>query len=108
MEVPKILIPRKRFGKDIHCVWTITTNGEAVSLEGRDLKVVISTPTNIKKFEPTFECKDNIVEFDFFGKDHYAHGVHNVTLWENYGQIGQTAVDKMNAFELVPNTDLEN
>lgn len=97
-----------RFGKDIEFRWTITTNGENTSLEGRDLKVVICAANNGKQYVPRFVCEGNVVSFVFYGKDHFAYGVYHVTLWENYGKVGQTVVDKMDAFVLVHNTDLEN
>lgn len=34
----------KRIHKDIRMTWPILTNGEAVSLEGRDLKLILIDP----------------------------------------------------------------
>jgi len=98
---------KKRIGKDLTFDWTITTNGQPLSLEGRDLTIILSNPGGDRIVLP-FTCNGNTVSFRYYGKDQKRLGVYSLTLWENYGNVGQTAVDKVKAFELVANTDLEN
>lgn len=96
---------RKRLGKDIGFIWTITTNGEPLSLEGRILRLVMTDPKGYETEFP-FEVQDNKLKTVFYGRDQKWLGVYSFTLWENYGMIGQTAVDKI-AVELVRNTYME-
>lgn len=90
-------------------IWAITTNGEPVSLVGRDLALCISTPKGGQiDTEFTIEGNDsNELHFVYEGRKHQYCGTYHLTLWENYGKVGQTVVDKMDAFRLVANTDLE-
>ena len=95
-----------RIGKDIAMTWTVTTNGEAISLEGRDLKLIMTEPKG-STIELPFTTSGNTVSMTYFGTAQKNCGTYSLTLWENYGKSGQTAVDKTKAFRLVPNTDLE-
>lgn len=76
------------------------TNGEAQSLDGRDLTLFIKSEYNVAK-ELAFTTEDNVVLFTFPGIAQQMLGVYKLTLWENYGKAGQTAVDYCKAFELV-------
>lgn len=96
----------KRIHKDIKMTWPILTNGEAISLAGRDLKLIIIDPKG-GETELPFTFEGNILTTTFYGKDHKYCGTHGLTLWENYGKIGMTAVDKTKAVRLVANTELE-
>lgn len=89
-----------RIGKDISVRWPILTNGEAQSLDGRDLKLFIKSQYNVAK-EIEFSTKDNIVFFTYPGTEQQMLGTYKLTLWENYGKRGQTAVDCCEAFQLV-------
>lgn len=98
-----------RIGKDIAMVWAITTNGEPVSLVDRDLALCISTPKG-GQIDTEFTIggdNNNELHFVYEGRKHQYCGTYHLTLWENYGKVGQTVVDKMDAFRLVANTDLE-
>jgi hypothetical protein len=98
----------KRIGKDLRLIWRdIKTNGEFVSLNGRDLTLIMTDPKGGKTEMQMAVVDDYNVESHFYGKDHKYLGVYMLTLWENYGKIGQTALDKPKAFRLVPTTDLE-
>lgn len=55
-----------------------------------------------------FTVESDIVKFTFYGKDQTNLGMYTLTLWENYGKVGQNAVDSMNVFELVTRTYLED
>lgn len=92
-------IIRKRIGKDLACRWSILTNGEPTPLEGRDLTLEIRDRTGVTRELP-FETDGNAVMFCFEGTQQRALGQYIVTLWENKGVKGQTAVDNI-AFELV-------
>ena len=96
-----------RIGKDILFKWAITTNGEPVSLDGRDLRLELKSPFGTKSII-NFDTDDNVVIFKFLGINQKNIGIYGLTLWENYGKEGQTAVDLSNAFELVYSTEKEN
>jgi hypothetical protein len=53
--------------------------------------------------EMQFSVESNIVQFRFKGTEQRMLGKYIVTVWENYGKEGQTAVDFW-AFHLVPDT----
>lgn len=97
-----------RIGKDITARWKITTNGEAASLAGRDLTLYMREP-NGKGRTLDFSVEGgNVVVFTYHGIEQKNLGVYSLTLWENKGKIGQTAVDQTKAFQLVANTDEED
>lgn len=93
---------RIRKGKDILVQIHLLTNGEQVSLEGRDIKVILVTPLR-SRMEMQFLVESNIVQFRFKGTEQRMLGKYIVTVWENYGKEGQTAVDFW-VFHLVPDT----
>ena len=90
-----------RIGNDISIQWTILHNGIPESLEGRDLRVVLSN-----SFEK-IEIKDiilvgNVIKFSYHGKDQRHCGVYTLTLYENYNKDGMYTVDACDAFRLIP------
>ncbi len=90
-----------RIGNDISIQWTILHNGIPESLEGRDLRVILSN-----SFE-RIEIKDiilvgNVIRFSYHGKDQRHCGVYTLTLYENYNKDGMMAVDACEAFRLIP------
>lgn len=90
-----------RIGNDISIQWTILHNGIPESLEGRDLRVVLSN-----SFEK-IEIKDiilvgNVIKFSYHGKDQRYCGFYTLTLYENYKKDGMMAVDACEAFRLIP------
>lgn len=95
-----------RIGKDIAIRWTLLTNSENISLEGRDLSLVLTTPLR-QKINLSFESDGNTLTARFSGVQQKTLGVYTLTLWENFGKDGQTAVDVCQAFELVPYTCME-
>ena len=93
-----------RIGKDIYFTWQILTNKEPVPLEGRDLKLMLKNPLG-RFLDFHFEIyQGNKLKFTFHGTDHKHLGTYSLTLWENYGKEGQTAVDMCEAFRLVAPT----
>lgn len=95
-----------RQGKDIILRWKITTNGEALPLEGRNLTLILSTP-NGRERVLSYTTEGDIISTRLFGKEITLLGDYTLTLWENRGDQGQTAVDAVNAFELVKYTTME-
>lgn len=97
---------KKRIGKDIEIRWTILTSGEEKSLHGRDLRLCISSMYSSTLELPISISGDNgnIVGSIFRGVDQKRTGKYRLTLWENFGKDGQTAVDKCDAVELVSTT----
>ena len=95
-----------RINKDISIRWTILTNGESVSLVGRDLKLVLTDPIR-RTTDMEFTVEGNTVTTLYKGTQHKCLGDYTLTLWENYGKDGQTAADACNAFTLVPTTCAE-
>lgn len=96
-----------RIGKDIVIQWAILTNGEPVSLEGRNLKLILTTPLR-QKINLDFEVAGNEITALYKGLEHKVLGSYTLTLWENYGADGQSALDYCNAFTLVPLSCMEN
>lgn len=97
---------RIRIGKDIEIRWPILTNGEQVALEERDLYLSLHLPSCME-IPVQFESEGNIAIFTVSGSLQKQLGAYRLTLWENKGKSGQTAVDYCDAFELVPTTCME-
>lgn len=96
-----------RIGKDIVLKWSILTNGEPISLEGRNLKMFISNVLS-GKIEIEFSITSNTIEAVFRGTEQKMLGAYRLTLWENYGEDNQSVVDYCDAFQLVSSTCEEN
>lgn len=92
-----------RTGKDFRLVWAILTNTEDIPLAGRDLRLDLIDPLG-KVITLPIEIEGNKVISTVRGKDFLRLGVYRLTLWENYGQNAQTAVDCCKAFRLVSTT----
>lgn len=96
-----------RIGKDIVIRWAILTNGEAIPLDGRNLKLFIIDCIG-DKTEMDFTVSGNQVESLFKGIEQKRIGTYRLTLWENYQQENQSAIDCCDAFRLVGATCEEN
>ena len=96
-----------RIGKDIQVKWTILTNGKSEDLSGRDLTLFLFDPLKYSRQVP-FEVSDNVISFTVRGTEQRRSGVYSLSLWENYGGIGQSVVDCCEAFQLVPVTCQES
>lgn len=95
-----------RKGKDISVVWPILTNGEPLALGGRDLSLRLRLPQG-DEIDMPFSVEANIIAFEYYGRDQKWLGVYGLTLYENYGKVGQSAVDVCEVFELVALTCCE-
>ena len=87
--------------------WTITTNGEAQSLEGRDLTLVLIHPRGQWE-ELDFTTAGNVVSFTWQGKDQKELGRYGLILYENYGKSNQLRVDIHKFLELIPWSDRQS
>lgn len=96
-----------RVGKDISLKWSILTDGMPVPLEGRALSLTMTYPDG-KVQSLFFTTEEHHVMVSLLGRDLTETGVYSLTLWENKGKGGQTAVDYINAFRLVANTSMED
>jgi hypothetical protein len=89
-----------RIGKDIHLKWTILTDGESIPLQGRNLTLELKSPSG-KRTPLVFTIKDNALLFTWYGTEQKRVGDYILTLWENKGMVGQSAVDLVPALTLV-------
>ena len=102
-------IPNIRIGNTITVSFPVFTGGEAVSLLGRLISVVLIDPRGEKK-NIEFELdEDNlhIVRFVVEGIDQTYTGIYRVIVCENAELKSQTLFDKK-VFNLVSETDKEN
>lgn len=94
-----------RIEKDITVRWSnILTNGEPVSLEGRDLKLYLVNPLGSSKEVWDFNVTDNNIQFLFRASEQKILGIYRLKLYENYGRRGQTVLDQCEGFCLVATT----
>lgn len=96
-----------RIGKDLQVKWTILTNGKSENLSGRDLTLFLFDPLKYSRQIP-FKVSANVISFTVRGTEQRRSGVYSLSLWENYGGIGQSVVDCCEAFQLVPVTCQES
>lgn len=96
-----------RKGKDIHLRWEIIIADGQVSLDDADLRIVLTAP-NGAKCVLSHIVEGGAVVMNYPGTRHGALGTYKLTAWLNYGQSGQSAVDAIKAFRLVPDTTFEN
>lgn len=100
-------IPHLRRQKDLVLRWKILTQGAELPLEGRDLQLEVIMPGGVSHRIPCPEREGCSIVQRLSGRDLTRCGLYSLTLWENYGLAGQTAVDARHAFCLVPTTDDE-
>ena len=92
---------RIRKGKTIILRWPIKTNGEAASLEGRNLTLMLQCSLSARTIP--FEVADNVITATIQGKSLTTTGKYILTLYENRGEDNQTVVD-VDAFMIVSRT----
>lgn len=89
-------LQKERIGTTLNVAWEILTNGSAVSLEGRDIRVFVIDPHN-KRTEMTGlqigGSVMDVVNFKFQGKIQEHPGVYRLECYENYGKDDQTILD---------------
>lgn len=100
-------IPHLRRQKDLVLRWKILTQGAELPLEGRDLQLEVTMPGGASHRIPCPDREGCSIVQRLSGRDLTRCGLYSLTLWENFGLAGQTAVDARHAFCLVPTTDDE-
>lgn len=100
-------IPHLRRQKDLVLRWKILTQGAELPLEGRDLQLEVTMPGGASHRIPCPDREGCSIVQRLSGRDLTRCGLYSLTLWENFGLAGQTAVDALHAFCLVPTTDDE-
>lgn len=96
-----------RINKDFNIRWSILTKGEAVALTGRDLRLELYPPYQ-DMVVLTFDIEGNTIIANISPDLQPSVGTYGLTLWENYGKDGQTAVDSCRAFTLVSSSCAED
>ena len=94
-----------RIHNDIDVRWAVTTNGEDVSLEGRNLSLSIENMFGRKEITD-YTVVGNVVRFVFHGAEQRHTGLYVLVLQDTTD--GMRTVDKVQAFELVRHTIDQN
>lgn len=97
-----------RIGKDIKIVWELSATDESVILTQDDLTLEMTTPSGCVAILPfTFDEEEGTLTSYFYGIDHKQLGRYWLTVWYKQDEIGQSALDKVLAFQLVRSTEEE-
>lgn len=97
---------RIRIKNDISIRWHIITNGEAMSLEGRELRLTLKDDNGYVR-HPEFGVESNVVSLSFAGADQRNLGVYTLILEDTTGGKLIT-IDHICAFALVAHTEDES
>lgn len=92
---------RIRIGKDIAISWEINS---PMDLVDTDLTIQMKDPKGNKVDIEDFELVDKTISFGLRGTAFAYLGYYTLTLWYKKGEVGQTVVDVVGAFELVGST----
>lgn len=93
---------RKRIGKDLTFRLQVLTNGRPDDLDGRNLKLEVIS--KYAKLNLPYKVDGHILTFAFPAASQKHTCRYRISVWENFGEDGQTVVDICDAFELVPTT----
>lgn len=94
-----------RIGITLQCNINVFSNGEATSLEGRDITVLLVNPRGVReRVNATFS--GNVASFIYEGKFQKYTGMYRVEVFENFEGTSQSVFDK-DAFELVSRSWME-
>lgn len=95
-----------RIGKDIFISWELTTTDESVILSKDSLSLEMTLPNRcIAQLPITFN--DGVLYSSFYGIDQTQLGNYWLTVWYKRNEVGQSALDKVLAFQLVRSTEDE-
>lgn len=94
-----------RIHNNIDVRWAVTTNGEDVSLEGRNLSLAIENMFGRREITD-YTVDGNVVRFVFHGAEQRHTGLYVLVLQDITD--GMRTVDKVQAFELVRHTIDQN
>ena len=95
-----------RIGKDIRINWEIETSDESVILSKDNLTLEMTVPSKCVAVLP-FTFNDNVLSATFYGIDQKQLGNYWLTVWYKRNEVGQSALDKVLAFQLVRSTEEE-
>ena len=96
---------RKRVNIDYTVSWAnILTNGEPLSLVGRDIRLQLTNPQYRSVFVDVDIVNETTVQFKWRAAGQRL-GKYSLTLWENYGTSGQSALDLIYFVDFVATTD---
>ncbi len=94
-----------RIGNDIPLVWRFFTREGTEKIpyiiEGKDTKIVMTNCFG-GRIAVTPEINGNAASWTFRGKEQKNTGGYTLTFYENFGEDGMKALDKIKPFELVP------
>lgn len=90
-----------RIGNDIRVEWTLLRNGEAESLEGRDISVSLVNDVSRTSVPVTVLVHENVVYVTYYGKDQNATGTHSLVVVENAGKEDMHTLDHAEVFLMV-------
>ena len=96
-----------RIGKELRIYWSILTQGQNKTLEGRNLRLYLQEP-NRQRRTLDFTTDANTLLTVLPANSLTRLGNYALILTENEGQEGQTAVDANPAFTLVETTEEED
>lgn len=89
-----------RIGNTVMMRFRLTTNGESLPLDGRDIKVLLRDPRGVASALP-YTIEDTcVVCARFEGAEQKTVGKHIIEVWENRGKASQAVID-FDAIELV-------
>lgn len=96
---------RIRINNDLAIEWSILTNGQPMSIEGREIKVEISN-TRGYSIKPAVTAQGNTLFFALKGAEQTSLGMHRIKATDTTDGAMNT-LDIADAFELVPHTFME-
>lgn len=92
---------RIRIGNDIRIEWTLLRNGEAESLEGRDISVSLVNDVSRTSVPVTVLVHENVVYVTYYGKDQASTGTYSIVVVENAGKQDMHTLDHAEVFLMV-------
>jgi len=99
-----------RIGKDFNVIWSVFKIEDGgrfpYNLEGKDLRLVISTPLR-REDARGWKVEGNRIKWTFRGRDQRQLGRYQLVLLENEGFDGMVTVDTGDAFCLVASSRQE-
>ena len=91
-------------GNTLEVRWRINHGGQAESLEGLDLILLMTTPSGQIRQMPFVISELNLITMPFEGKEQGEIGGYRLDLYENRDLESQYRIDSAPAFILVPHT----
>lgn len=96
-----------RIGKDIRVEWQLTATDPSIELNSENITLEMTTPSKEKVIiESSFS--NGVLSANIYGTSQKQLGSYWLTAWYKRDEVGQSMIDKVQAFTLVPYTDLED